>query len=149
MKHTFFNFFKIILSIFLWISSISIFLIFIKFALNSLWELFISVLANDSVSFRFSEMNFLSVVEVSFFIALTLFIFFIMFVLTLFTLSELKLITKRTMNNLVDFFEKFLIAVYPALSLAASLSEASFSLITNVISFFVIFTFVFRKKPLE
>ncbi|MDT2469814.1 hypothetical protein P7D68_06355 [Enterococcus avium] len=145
MKTTIINFFKLLLSIFIWISGAALILFLLKLLLNSLWILFTSILAKDSVLFQFSNIDFLSIIEISFFVAIILFLFFAITALFLVLLKESKVLQENNFNKTVSFVEKFLVALYPALVLAASLNDYSFSLITNIISFFAIFTFIFKR----
>jgi hypothetical protein len=145
MKTTIINFFKLLLSIFSWISGTALILFFLKLLLSSLWSLFTSILAKDSVLFQFSNIDFLSIIEISFFVAIILFLFFAVMALLLVLLKEIRVLQENNFNKIVSFVEKLLVALYPALVLAASLNDYSFSLVTNIISFFAIFTFIFKR----
>lgn len=73
-----------------------------------------------------------------------LFLFFGFAVIILLVLQAIKFISKNQMDKIAIFLQKLIAASYPTLILASALDESTFSLVTNVISFFVIFSFVFK-----
>lgn len=136
--------FKTIFELFLTICSI-IGILFIFKALSGIFlSLFSEITVANSIFSSFSKINLLEVFNNAFFIGVLLFFLFASMAIILVFLQLLKFITKIQMNKITIFSQKFLVASYPTLILACSLEQNTFAIVTNVISFFVIFSFVFK-----
>lgn len=108
------------------------------------FSLFSELIVENSIFNNFSKIDLLSVFNTAFFVGIMLFLFFGFAVIILLVLQAIKFISKNQMDKIAIFLQKLIAASYPTLILASALDESTFSLVTNVISFFVIFSFVFK-----
>jgi hypothetical protein len=107
-------------------------------------SLFSELIVENSIFNNFSKIDLLSGFNTAFFVGIMLLIFFAFSVIILLVLQAIKFLTKNQMDKIAIFLQKLIAASYPTLILASALDESTFSLVTNVISFFVIFSFVFK-----
>lgn len=114
--------------------------------LQSLWFLAGQVIVEDSLLYSLGSIDIFSVIELSILIALLLFLLLSFLLIILVVIREMKIISASQTERIANFSGKLLVAAYPTILLASIFDEHYFSLITNIISFFVIFSFVFSRK---
>ncbi len=117
-----------------------------KVFLESLLNMFLMLALEDSILFSLVEINYSLLIELSFFIALFLLLSSLILCVPLVFLREFHVISQANLDSILYFIWKCAATAYPTLVLAAALNESSFSLITNFISFFVIFSFIFKSN---
>jgi hypothetical protein len=103
----------------------------------------------EAFIYKLVSIDLPSLVQVSVFMPIFLFSILAVFWIVLLILKEMRIISKSKFEKIVIFSQKLAIAAYPTLVLACALDENSFSLLTNLISFFAIFTFVFKTDFFE
>lgn len=119
------------------------------FILKKVIDVFIFRISNESVLLEILQIDFRELASVGLFLMVLLFGLFIIFVIIMNLIARFTSIPKSETERMILFFEKLIVALFPTLLLAGSLNAASFTTITSMISFFAIFSFVFKSHLWE
>lgn len=135
-----------VLGTYLILSPLLIFGFFMRHYLIFFVESIAELMVDNSLLGNLLSKDYGYVIHVSAYLGILLLLTFVPLGMTLWFLSEVRFISREKSNKYIIFLVKVYIACYPSLVLAISFDENSFSLITNVISFFVIFSFIFKSN---
>ncbi|WP_314066469.1 hypothetical protein [uncultured Vagococcus sp.] len=117
---------------------------FLLFLLIRVLDFFIKNVSTESVLLELIQLNFKELFVFGFFLLLILFAIWLLFTLIIFLMGIVLPITTAQIEHYTIFLEKLTIALFPTLLLAGSLNADSFTLVTSLVSFFAIFSFVFK-----
>lgn len=122
---------------------------FLLFLLIKVLDFFIKNVSSESVLLELIQINFKELFVFGFFLIIILFVTWLLFTLIIFLISIIFPITALEIERYTVFLEKLTIALFPTLLLAGSLNADSFTLVTSLVSFFAIFSFVFKSHAKE
>ncbi len=119
------------------------------FILKRVNQLFLYRVSDEAVLLEMFQINFTDLFFFGLFLAALFFLLFLCASFFIWLIGRILkwdnlLIHKRTL-----FVEKLFVALFPTFLLAGSLNKDSFVTATSVISFFVIFSFVFKSSIWE
>lgn len=140
---------SILFAIFFFVTLFMLGILFFSFFINTFISAFADLVVENSIFYSFTNINVLHIIYVSFLLGTMLIALLVVIGMIFLILVETKLLPRDKMNKSLVFIQKLLVAIYPTLILAAAFDESTFSLITNVISFFLIFSFIFKSDKFE
>ncbi|GEM_PF-6357397 len=140
---------SILFAIFFFVTLFMLGILFFSFFINTFISAFDDLVVENSIFYIFTNINVLHIIYVSFLLGTMLIAVLVVIGMIFLILVEAKLLLRDKMNKSLVFIQKLLVAIYPTLILAAAFDESTFSLITNVISFFLIFSFIFKSDKFE
>lgn len=124
---------------------IAIFLFIIKRIIN----LFLFRVSEQAVLLEILKIDFEELFLLGIFLIPLFFSIFLVSGLMIFIAGKLFNWTKEQVTRLILFAEKLCVALFPTFLLAGSLDTDSFVTMTSIISFFAIFSFVFKANIFE
>lgn len=124
-------------------------IIFFLFILKKVIDVFINRISNESVLIEVLRIDFSELTSLAIFLIFLFFSLFLIVASVIWTVGKLFNLPKKEIERAILFFEKLTIALFPTLLLAGSLDVQSFTTVTSMISFFAIFTFVFKSRIWE
>ncbi|MBP1042235.1 hypothetical protein I6N95_14545 [Vagococcus sp. BWB3-3] len=122
---------------------------FLLFLLIKVLDFFIKNVSTESVLLELIQIDFKELFIFGFFLLIVLFVIWLIFTLIIFLISIILPISTLKIERYTIFLEKLTIALFPTLLLAGSLNGDSFTLVTSLVSFFAIFSFVFKAHTKE
>lgn len=124
-------------------------IIFLLFILKKVIDVFIYRISNESVLIEVLKIDFSELASLGVFLIILFFSLFLIISGLIWLIGTLFKQPKEMIERSVLFCEKLIVALFPTLLLAGSLDVQSFTTITSMISFFAIFTFVFKSRIWE
>lgn len=121
-------------------------IIFLLFLLKKVIDVFIYRISNESVLIEVLKIDFSELASLGIFLILLFFSLFLLIAGLISLVGKLFNLPKPQIERSILFCEKLIIALFPTLLLAGSLDVQSFTTVTSIISFFAIFSFVFKSR---
>lgn len=124
-------------------------IVFLLFLLKKVIDVFIYRISNESVLIEVLKIDFSELASLGIFLILLFFSLFLVISGLIWLLGYLFNFPKAELEKAILFCEKLIVALFPTLLLAGSLDVQSFTTVTSMISFFAIFSFVFKSHIWE